>query len=283
VPYNGPVVTREQANAQRLTRFFTGKPCKHGHLSERTTCNGGCIQCNAESISSLYYAETPEQRKARQAKNKLWKDGNREQVREAGRAYSKSHREQNRAWKAVNHEKVLAGSRDYYQRNRESIRAKVAAAYDPERAAAYYLANADAIKARANVRHLTKPDDVRASKKAWYAANKDVVKFRVREWNAANPEATRSRGRNYRARLNGADGSHTAGDILALYVKQEGLCVYCQTPLGKQYDVDHIQPLFRGGSNGPENLQLLCAPCNNKKRATDPDEYVRRLRSRKET
>ena len=129
VPYEGPVVTREQASAQGLPRFFTGKPCKHGHFSQRGTRNGGCIQCNAESIRALYYAETPEQRKLRQARGKLWKDAHRDQVREAGRIYSKSRQEQSKAWKAANHDKVLEGSRDYYRRNRESILAKFVARY----------------------------------------------------------------------------------------------------------------------------------------------------------
>ena len=132
VPYEGPVVTREEAKAIGLTRFFTGKPCKHGHLFQRTTCNGGCIQCNAESISALYYAEPPDKRTVRQARGKIWKDGNREQVRNAGLSgsqYSKAHQKQSKAWKAANRDKVLEGSRDYYQRLREDILAKCAARY----------------------------------------------------------------------------------------------------------------------------------------------------------
>jgi 5-methylcytosine-specific restriction endonuclease McrA len=278
VPYTGPVVTREKAAAQGLPRFFTGKPCKHGHLSQRGTRNGGCIQCNAESIRALYYAETPEQRKLRQAKGKLWKDAHRDQVREAGRIYSRSRQEQSKAWKAVNHEKVLAGSRDYYRRNRDAILAKAAERYaaDPMAFQAYYEANAERIKARVNAYRLARPDETRAAKEAWYTANKAVVMERVREWNAANPEATRSRGRNYRARFKGAEGSHTGDDIKDLFIKQQGRCVYCNVKLGTGYHVDHITALSKGGSNWPSNLQLTCADCNNRKRATDPIEFARR-------
>ena len=35
--------------------------------------------------------------------------------------------------------------------------------------------------------------------------------------------------------------------------------------------VDHIHPLARGGANGFENLQLLCASCNLHKGASLPD------------
>jgi 5-methylcytosine-specific restriction endonuclease McrA len=279
IPHDGPAITRADAKATGQTRFFTGKPCKHGHLSQRTTANGGCIQCNAETANALYHAETTQQRKSRQAKDKAWKDNHRDQVREAGRAYSKANRDKSYAWKAANHDKVLEWSRDYYQRNRESILAKAAEKYaaDPSLFKARYVANADAIKARVNAYRLARPDETRAAKEAWYAANKEVVKQRVREWNSANPEATRCRGRNYRARFRGAEGSHTGGDIKALFVQQRGRCIYCNVKLGKGYHVDHVVPLIKGGSNWPSNLQLTCDKCNNHKRATDPLEFARRL------
>ena len=109
VPYTGAVVTREEAKAQGLSRFFTGKPCKHGHLSQRTTCNGGCIQCNEETSRALYYAETPEQRAERRTKNNRWKDANREQVRAAGRAYQKANKAKRNAWAAANREHLKHG------------------------------------------------------------------------------------------------------------------------------------------------------------------------------
>jgi hypothetical protein len=43
VPYDGPIVTRAEALARGLTRYFTGKPCKRGHISERS--DRWCIAC----------------------------------------------------------------------------------------------------------------------------------------------------------------------------------------------------------------------------------------------
>jgi hypothetical protein len=39
------IVTRQDALTHGLSRYFTGKPCKHGHLSERWTLNGACAEC----------------------------------------------------------------------------------------------------------------------------------------------------------------------------------------------------------------------------------------------
>lgn len=39
------IITREAADLQFKSRFYTGKPCKKGHLAERYVTNGGCVMC----------------------------------------------------------------------------------------------------------------------------------------------------------------------------------------------------------------------------------------------
>lgn len=39
------IVTQDQAHARGLVRYFTGKPCRKGHISERYVLNGACIAC----------------------------------------------------------------------------------------------------------------------------------------------------------------------------------------------------------------------------------------------
>lgn len=41
-------VTREEAAASGLSRFWTGRPCKYGHLAERYVSNRQCVACNVE-------------------------------------------------------------------------------------------------------------------------------------------------------------------------------------------------------------------------------------------
>jgi len=75
-----------------------------------------------------------------------------------------------------------------------------------------------------------------------------------------------------RARAMQADGSYTAKDIMALHEQQQGHCAYCNDLL-TAYDVDHKQPLSRGGSNWPPNLCLACPPCNTRKHDKTESEF----------
>ena len=51
-----------------------------------------------------------------------------------------------------------------------------------------------------------------------------------------------------------------------LYGEQEGVCVGCDTHFPfRVMDVDHILPRSKGGTDHPDNLQLLCSGCNRSK------------------
>ena len=64
-----------------------------------------------------------------------------------------------------------------------------------------------------------------------------------------------------------------------LFGQQEGNCGGCGTEFPfRAFDVDHIVPQSRGGTDHPDNLQLLCSHCNRVK-GNRPQEYlVARLR-----
>jgi hypothetical protein len=53
------IITRQEAKAQELTRYFTGKSCVHGHVAERLTVNKTCITCAAIS-SAKAKAKNPQ-------------------------------------------------------------------------------------------------------------------------------------------------------------------------------------------------------------------------------
>lgn len=39
------VISRVDAFERGLARFYTGRPCKRGHLDERFVAHGGCVRC----------------------------------------------------------------------------------------------------------------------------------------------------------------------------------------------------------------------------------------------
>ena len=51
--------------------------------------------------------------------------------------------------------------------------------------------------------------------------------------------------------------------------QQQWKCQHCHQLLDESYEVDHIKPLFRGGSNETGNLQALCRNCHGKKTVQD--------------
>lgn len=44
------VVTRKEAVRNGAARYYTGKPCANGHLSERYISNHNCLRCGINSV-----------------------------------------------------------------------------------------------------------------------------------------------------------------------------------------------------------------------------------------
>ena len=53
-------------------------------------------------------------------------------------------------------------------------------------------------------------------------------------------------------------------------------CASCSSVLSHVYEIDHVTPLFMGGSNERENLQALCRECHGVKTARDKDAFLGR-------
>jgi hypothetical protein len=50
------IITRKEAREKCLKRYFTGKSCPGGHISERLVSNAACCAC-LRNLSAAYYAK----------------------------------------------------------------------------------------------------------------------------------------------------------------------------------------------------------------------------------
>jgi 5-methylcytosine-specific restriction endonuclease McrA len=100
----GKIISRQEAKALGLLRYFTGKPCKRGHIAERYTKRKVCFACQKED-HKRERVEFPEKRRERdrkserkriaanpekeKARQKRWRDNNLDRVRATLRASRK--------------------------------------------------------------------------------------------------------------------------------------------------------------------------------------------------
>ncbi len=124
------IISRKEAKISGLKRYFTGRPCKHGHITQRDVVNGTCIECtrdwarkNPERVKQYSYEYYHENREAILAKVKEYF------ATETGRATQKRTRDKNRdkrnarAQMVRNPEKEAQRWQEWYERiGREHIR-----------------------------------------------------------------------------------------------------------------------------------------------------------------
>ena len=90
------VVSRSDAIAGGLVRYFTGKPCSFGHVDERYVCGYQCVSCGALKRRAHYANNTQSEREYKQgryAKNRQtliaassrWNSENRARKNESAR------------------------------------------------------------------------------------------------------------------------------------------------------------------------------------------------------
>lgn len=132
------IVSKEEAKAQNLLRYFTGKPCRRGHILERMVGNGQCIGCKRVTFKNRYHRNLEESRRlSRERYLKLDKDSlkeksaaryiaNRDRILKRNESWRKNNADRMQAarvaWRADNPDKQRKCAADY--RRSERGRAK---------------------------------------------------------------------------------------------------------------------------------------------------------------
>lgn len=248
--------TKKMAIAVGSKYYFTGEPCGRGHVAPRYS-SGGCTAC------------AEERRQANREKNRI----------------------ESREWRLKNPEKTKGYAKKkteagagklYYSLNREKSIAKAMAwnAANPERAREtmrrYTDAHREELLEKKRIKRIENLEQEKERERIWRSTRRRELADASRRWRQENPEKTRVIDRNKKIRRRGAEGSHTLQDVQNLLESQRFKCAECGKSVRKEYHVDHIMPLSKGGTNWPSNLQILCPPCNMEKHATDPIVFAKR-------
>lgn len=117
--------TRAEAKAQGAKFYFTGEPCKYGHIAARKT-KGACVEClkvewaKGNEVRADYFREYNKRENVKDRKND-WYLENREQVMAAAKTCPiEKKREYQAKWKANNKTWVLADTKARRRKHREA-------------------------------------------------------------------------------------------------------------------------------------------------------------------
>lgn len=244
---------KPEAHALKSKYYFTGKPCKRGHLDRRDTISGKCCACAVAQSAGYYrgHAAIVNERSREWAKNNL----------EKRRIYNGNcrgknptlYRQTNNTWRKNNPSRVRTYKAASHKRN-----------YKPKRAPDYRPKNYGITPAEMT-RQWREADPTRAKNSRNSSAKR-------------HPETTRRLRHIRRGRLKGAKGSFTSHDLKEIMKMQKRKCAYCRARFGDKCKptLDHIIAIASGGSNYKQNLQFLCSTCNSSKSDRDPIDFARR-------
>lgn len=117
--------TRAEAKALGATHYFTGEPCKHGHIAPRKT-KGACVEClKAEWVKSAgaraeYFREYNRQPDTKERKHAWYQENKEAVIANAATRPAHVRREYQKAWKARNTVWTRADTKARRRKHREA-------------------------------------------------------------------------------------------------------------------------------------------------------------------
>jgi hypothetical protein len=117
--------TREEAKKTGSKYYFTGQPCKHGHIAPRKT-KGACIEClkvewvKSNETRADYFRKYNKREDVKDRKNEWYQENRESVINNAATRPAHVLREYRNAWKANNKTQVLADNKVRRRKHRDA-------------------------------------------------------------------------------------------------------------------------------------------------------------------
>lgn len=217
------------------------------------------------------------------ANNRRWRENNLEYAKQKVNEYYRAHQEELKAyareWRKANPDY----GRDYYEANKERKTENYARWYETnkvhklEQDRRRRIANPEKSKMAARRWRKNNREKVNEGVKKWRQKNPDKVRAMHRAWKEKNPDKAKLGHHRRRARLKNLTEHFTASDVRSQYQAQKGRCWHCGCKLNGEYEIDHLVPIAKGGSDAANNIVCSCRKCNREKSAKTMMEWKGRL------
>lgn len=224
---------------------------------------------------------TSERKERRRQSSKKWADANRETIRKKAALHAEENRIKAKAWYEANRERGIKARREYYAKNRTAISERRKEEYavnkEAERTKQLVRRSNPLAKEKARIRArewaTDNPEKKREQDSRYYQANSERIRGQVKDYHRNNKAKTRAwSARSTAKRLQRIPGWLRKED----WVKIEDfyiLAAKMTAETGIKHQVDHVIPLNGrtvSGLHVPENLQVITAEENHKKRNKYP-------------
>lgn len=116
------IISRSEAKAKGYKRYFTGDPCKYGHVSERWTAGGKCLSCHYEKNPLTPVKKLSEEEKvmAAKARSRRWYEKNKDKAIASARLWKANNKDAVRKseakWRRKTKSKAIVFMRDSLRR-----------------------------------------------------------------------------------------------------------------------------------------------------------------------
>jgi hypothetical protein len=198
--------------------YFTGKPCKHGHIDKRDTTSGHCVSC--------------EKSRDRTKQHKKYYQLNREKILTI-----------QKECRAINQDKFNKRQRDYRAKNPEKLKEYAVSAKHYQRE--YYIVNNVKIKKSARLNREMNPEKYKESDRKWNINNRG-------RFNALRAKRRAAQKKRTPVWLSKSD--HTV--IIGIY--DDSIRISKETGIEHVVDhIIPLQGKVVSGLHVPSNLQIL--------------------------